>query len=288
MKDFLKSLASESPLSVTPRLVLVLFLINILGRGQVLGTFEMALAASGIFLPALARTPWFWGLLVTLLGCHIITDSYTLDNHFYLSTYWASALFFTYLCHPDDRIRVLQWNGRLLLGLCMLFATIWKLLSADYLDGSLFHFLFIGDDRFFDFARIFGGMSPEVSHARGQFLGQLLHPMTDPNLMPMTLRSPSGLRPLSLVVSWWTIIIEGTMALLFLLPLPPKLKKAPHLVLLLFAVATYPVAPVKGFGTLLMVMGYAQCGEEQKDLRLAYLGGIVFIMLCSLPVLTWL
>ena len=44
-----------------------------------------------------------------------------------------------------------------------------------------------------------------------------------------------------------------------------------HVLLITFGVATYAVAPVAGFGWLLMVMGLAQCGPDQRQFRLAYL-----------------
>jgi len=40
--------------------------------------------------------------------------------------------------------------------------------------------------------------------------------------------------------------------------------------LLLFALVTYPVATVRGFGWLLMTMGIAQCDPARRTTRIVY------------------
>ena len=48
------------------------------------------------------------------------------------------------------------------------------------------------------------------------------------------------------------------------------LATACHALLLLFCVATYSFAPVAGFRWLLLVMGLAQCREQEIWLRRSY------------------
>jgi hypothetical protein len=54
--------------------------------------------------------------------------------------------------------------------------------------------------------------------------------------------------------------------------------------LLLFAATTYFVAPVRGFGWMLMLLGLAQCRDDQRYVRLAYLAALVLIQAYTLPV----
>ena len=54
---------------------------------------------------------------------------------------------------------------------------------------------------------------------------------------------------------------------------------ARHLLLLVYCVVTYAIATVDGFGWLLLAMGAAQCGVDQRRLRAAYVGVFVLILL---------
>ena len=49
--------------------------------------------------------------------------------------------------------------------------------------------------------------------------------------------------------------------------------------LLLFCATTFAVAPVAGFGWLLMVMGVAQCERERKNMRSLYLATFSLILI---------
>ena len=61
-----------------------------------------------------------------------------------------------------DTGRVLAFNGRLLVGLVLLFACIWRLaVSTDYAGGTFFQVTMITDDRFEGFARVAGGLDKD-------------------------------------------------------------------------------------------------------------------------------
>jgi hypothetical protein len=64
----------------------------------------------------------------------------------------------------------------------------------------------------------------------------------------------------------------------------PSLATARNAALLFFAATTYFVAPVRGFGWMLMLLGMAQCRDDQRHLRLAYLAALVLIQAYTLPV----
>jgi hypothetical protein len=53
---------------------------------------------------------------------------------------------------------------------------------------------------------------------------------------------------------------------------------ARHGVLIAFCVGTYALAPVAGFGWLLLAMGLGQCRPEQRRLQVAYLA-VFFLVL---------
>jgi len=57
------------------------------------------------------------------------------------------------------------------------------------------------------------------------------------------------------------------------------------LALALFCVTTYVIAPVVGFGWLLLVMGMAQCEPERMSVRTMYLA--LFFALIFYQTLPW-
>lgn len=82
---------------------------------------------------------------------------------------------------------------------------------------------------------------------------------------------------LALFMTWWTILIEGLLALLFLLPNRGKLPFIRHTALLIFAISTYSVAHVTGFGWILMLLGIVQCTASEKHFRFGYIAVFVLI-----------
>ena len=56
--------------------------------------------------------------------------------------------------------------------------------------------------------------------------------------------------------------------------------------LLTFAATTYLIAPVRGFGWMLMLLGAAQCDQRDKGFRPLYLAAILLIQIYTLPVAT--
>jgi len=59
---------------------------------------------------------------------------------------------------------------------------------------------------------------------------------------------------------------------------------ARNALLLLFAVTTYVIAPVRGFGWMLMLLGLAQCDDSNRPFRPLYLAAIVLVQAYTLPV----
>lgn len=63
---------------------------------------------------------------------------------------------------------------------------------------------------------------------------------------------------MALVLTWWTILIEAVVAVLFLWPEDRGPSRWRDPALLVFILTTYPVAPVIGFAWVLAAMGTAQ------------------------------
>jgi hypothetical protein len=176
-------------------------------------------------------------------------------------------------------------NARLLLALVMALAAAWKVLTPSYMDGSYFQFALSVDARFNDFSQIVAGMSEADLESNLQQAVTLLtgyRTGEETTAVPLTV-SPR-LRYVATFLTWWTIIMEGAMAVLFFLPFSSTISVIRNATLLVFAVTTYAVAPVVGFGWLLMILGITQANRPQDGAwRVGYLAAFVLIRAYDFP-----
>ena len=200
---------------------------------------------------------WFAVLAVYVVGMRGVV--LTIDNHEFLFGYWLLALGLSRL-RPDP-VGSLATSARLLIGFAFAFATLWKLATPDYMSGNMFHSILLFEPRF-------AGVGPAVSDltvAEGfanYRLFEALLAIGDASVTVPVVDAP-GVRTLALVMTWWTVAIEGLVAVCFLAPPRWLVGRARHLALLLFLATTYVLAPVMGFGWLLVAMGVAQAPLEK-------------------------
>ena len=234
---------------------------------------------AGIVDRRLLRLPVYWfGLTTFLVVNHSLLWS-TLDNHKYLETYWCLAIGISRISFVTPK--ALALNARWLIGLCFLFATVWKLSTPEFLDGSFFRFVLLSDGRFSGFTDLVGGVPADVTTANAAALQQLTRPYSDVGVVQLA--DAPRIATLARFLSFWTIGIEGSIALVFLLPDRFRVSAARDLVLLLFMFSTYPVATVVGFGRLLAVMGLAQTRNYLGVERTVYLGCFLLLPLLEFP-----
>jgi hypothetical protein len=158
----------------------------------------------------------------------------------------------------------------LLIGFAFSLAVLWKgLLSPDFLDGRFFRVTMETDPRFESTTMLIGGLRKEELKNNRDFLYPL--PEGAELLNPPRLIEPRRLQVFAAATTWVALLLEATVALLFLLPVRERFQTIRHSALLLFCLVTYPFAPVAGFGWLLLVMGLAQCREDQKTLQGIYI-----------------
>ncbi|MEM7050136.1 MAG: hypothetical protein AAF604_10765 [Acidobacteriota bacterium] len=283
VKDFAlraeKDLRNIDPLDLAPRLTLIL-LILYAGNYWYLTVPLRVLCIGALLYRPIYRSGVFWFLATCFLVASNYQNWYVIDNHKYLMTYWTLVLTIIFFHRGTERQRsLLANNARLLIGLCMVFATFWKIISPDYLDGSFFRHTLLTDGRFGSVAEAVGGLDPEDFYRNDRLEKTLLVGTRDQRIIEQVqLASTPRLDATATFLTWWTIGIEGLIGLIFLLPArwgPPVVWR--HALLLLFAVTTYSVATVIGFGWLLIIMAIAHVPKENHRLRLAYVG--VFLLM---------
>jgi hypothetical protein len=262
------------PVELALRLTLLSMLLRPIGAGLVRPCI-LGLAVAGLLLPGLLRQPGLWIALTVLTGLRVVLDWSLADNHAYLLCYWCLAVSIA-LCFRNPAA-CLALNGRLLIGLAFVFATLWKVvLSPDYLDGRFFRVMLLTDLRFADFAQLAGGLLPEQFEELRAFVKQHVDgQLFEPSFLPA---EPPRFLLLAASMTWWTVAIEGAVALTFLWPVGRGLSKVRDATLLIFCVTTYAVATVAGFGWLLLALGIAQCQPERRTTQLCYLAVFVLIL----------
>ncbi len=283
IRRYYQAFKAEGILGLVSRMTLVLIVLYYSNRWTYAPV--VILAVCGLLYSPLSRSTVFWlGITGFLVSLHIF-DWYSIDNHDYLIAYWMLALWCAFsLTDDQQRERLLYYNGKYLIGLCMGFAVLWKLISPDYLDGTFFEFTLQGDKRFEDVAHLFGGTSKEVLWGNQKLISILINGYMEGQLVDWVhFGHAAEIKRLSAFLTWWTIGIEALLALVFLFPDRPFLVKYRHVLLLTFALTTYSVATVPGFGWILMILGVAQCRKGQHLFRLLYVGMFLLIIIYTTP-----
>ncbi|ELR99476.1 hypothetical protein [Gloeocapsa sp. PCC 73106] len=272
---FLRELLSQ------PRDVLVLrftaLLLLLYGSSTVVLDVPLSIL-SGLMLlsPVFLTSQVLWVIICALLWWINATDWLWIDNHKILITYWG--LVCALAVSAKDADEVLAWNGRLLIGLTFLFATIWKVLAGEYWDGSFLHYTFMLDPRVESVAMFIGGLSRETL-VQNRLLEVSLQEFPK-KIGQITLFTSTRLQWFALAASYWTLLIEASVAIAFLLP--SFFSRYRDWLLIVFIATTYFLLPVLGFAYVLMIMGFAQCHPQNTGIRVTYICLFAFLQLARL------
>jgi hypothetical protein len=231
------------------------------------------LCIAGLLYRPLCRRAGFW-LAISILTILGYTEVwFVIDNHKYLILYWCLALCFSFLTPDPDR--AIASNAKILIGLTFLFAFLQKSLSKDYINGSFFHYALLVDDRFKPLAQLVGNISKQAIEQNYEAFEALFRYKSTEAVVE--LQYTPQLLAIAKFLVWWTWLTEWIVAAAFLFPKETFVSKWRDVPLLLFVATTYSVANVTAFGSILLVMGTAQCMPKYRYLRLLY--ALVFLLL---------
>jgi hypothetical protein len=229
--------------------------------------------------PTLLTNQVMWVLICSIIWSVNATDWLWIDNHKILITYWC--LVCALAVSAKDIDGVLAWNGRLLIGLTFLFATTWKILAGEYWNGAFLHYVFLADSRVEALGTLISGLSPHTL-PQNRLLETLLKQFPQ-TVGSVTLTTSPRLQMFTLATSYWTLLIEGSVAIAFLLSPLRWLSRFRDWLLILFIATTYFILPVLGFAYILIIMGFAQCHPQRQTVRIAYISLFAFLQLSRLP-----
>jgi hypothetical protein len=159
----------------------------------------------------------------------------------------------------------------------------WLAIAAVAVDGRFFRVMLVVDPRFEAFVQLAAGLDAGELDAQRRFLVQ--HVDDALGAVEPGPEEPPRLRALALAATWATFAAEIAVALAFLSPLGRGLSRWRDPLLVAFAAGTYAIAPVEGFGWLLLAMGLAQSDPARPWLRAAY--PAVFGLLIAYRELPW-
>ena len=270
------SLGGMEPFDLAARLTLVYFMVRPLGPWWA-HVPVLLMASAGLLVPWLARRAGFWLLFALAVASWVIPAWSFIDNHAYLLVYWCLALACS-VAFSDEEGRTLATNARWLVGLVFALAVLWKVvLSPDFMNGQFFRAVLLADGRFRELALLAGGMTAKTYQHNVQLLRQLGEGKL--GLTAVQLTEPHRQVLLAYVSTWWTALVETSVAVLFLLPRRLRIAPLRDWVLLFFCWMTYPFASIAGFGWLLTILGVAQLEPERRVVRLLYLATFAFILI---------
>ena len=276
--DYSEKLVGDRYIELVLLMTLILSLLFMDHSRPLMGILYIFVPVALLFTKV-AKSPIYWTVFGVLILIGFLPLLRTADNHIYLTVYWILAVA---LClWTRNQGHSLALNAQLLIGLCFAFATLWKLLSPEFMDGTFFYFTFLTDGRFFDFAELTAGVMQDSRFHNIEVYESLKSSMN--RIDSKTLLSSKYLSNISVFMAYWTVFIEGWIALAFLVPNRFKLSKSRDIPLLIFMVTTYPIATVRGFATLLAVLGFAQSQNQNRYMRLVYIIIFIAVPLFSLP-----
>jgi len=260
IKEFSKKNAAE----LSTQFTLLTLLLTQVGIAYT-RPFILSLAAIGLLSSRLCKHPLLWFSLFLLTGFRVFDQWPMADNHAYLLALWCLTFFLT--SYRESSTRILANNARILIGLVFLLASFQKISAADYMNGTFFRYLFLTDDRFEDFAVLFGNISyQQIDDARKLLDAYLFSPtLFHGEIVPISVE----FNLLVMLATWWNVLDQIIVACCFLSPTNSLLYKHRDFVLLVFCITTYAVAPVPGFAWLLISMALAQ-SEPKSHIQISY------------------
>lgn len=239
-------------------------LLNICHSSFDLG-FTVLLGVATCFR-SLRYNPWVWIGFATVGLLQMYFQFHRYEDHSFLAMYWCLALGLSRFGSRNDFFNAR--SARLLIGLCFAMAFLWKIVSPQFYDGSTFHFKLLFDHRL----EAVAGLTESLSAGNYEAYNSIRAPNQEVRSIPLTI--PSRVTAIAYLMTGWTILIEGLLAVAFLFSLR-FFHKSRDLILNLFMATTYMVVPVIGFAGLFASMGIAQ--TKSNRWKLAYLLNLLLV-----------
>jgi hypothetical protein len=220
--------------------------------------------------PAAAGRWWLWaGVLAAAASEPARAGWLALDNHHVGLLWWLAALAVTRLA--DDPDAALAVAGRALIVVAFAFATVWKAVSGEFVDGSLLVWAATVGVHLGPLLDLVGVQPLEVWAANGAAVDALA---AGAAAGPVALEVTPAVAVWVTPAVWATLVAEAAVAVLWAVPLPARWRWWRDAAVGVFAV-TWLVLPVAGFGWL--VAAWALAGSSLPTRR----AGVLYLTLVA-------
>jgi hypothetical protein len=277
MQSWFGIVDEDAYLAMSLKMILLLLLLFV-DDIPLYGVLVPLMAVPGLLLRKILFNRFYWTMIAIVftvfylvLGLRIY-----LPNHHYIFAFtiiMATLVVYSRYYEADWK-NLLAVSARYIIGFCFLFATIGKFLAPEFLNGAFFEFTCLTDGRFhgttsmltdIPIQTLFQGYDRFMNLLAGDCSGDV------------SLVSSPNLRYIALFLAYWTIFIEGMLAITFLAPQKSWLHRNREWFLLCFIFTTYPIATVPGFATLLAGLAFAQAYKVGKPNAYAFVYLLIFI-----------
>lgn len=268
-----------------------LLLVLFFGFSDILTKFSVQIFLLLIVLKfATIQSAWLWGVLSVVHTIVLLDNWMVADNHKYLTVYWLYVVTIALIISGRfDSDRYLATVARFFIVFIFCVAAVQKSFSPTFISGEMFELNLLLDSRFTAFGHLFG-VDQSSAEATKKIVSSLKSPFVEIEGNSILLPSTDWTRTLALSITWYDVIVQFVIGLLFV-PSRRLTDFMGHCVLLFFILTTYLPAPVFGFGWLLCILGLCVAWRNFEHLRIAYLLSFVAVLAYQSPwrawVLTW-
>ena len=277
-------LAAERRIDLVGGLTLVILLLTT-QRTWGLQIVLVPLVTAAIVDRRLLHRSGYWLATLAVYVVGVAPSVLEIDNHEWLLAYWLLALGLSR--RLPEPAAALATSARWLIGAAFAFAVLWKAVTPEYLSGGAFHGFLLLDPRFAGLAAAVSDLTL-ADGERGRVVANALRVVGDPGLRVALPDAPAVAR-LAAVMTGWTLAIEAAVAAAFLAPRRWGGDRVRHATLLAFLFTTYALAPVLGFGWLLVALGLAHAPlSRHPGLLAAYVAAFGLVLARATAPLPWL
>ena len=218
-------------------------------------------------------TARFWMLTTFLLALGIVEHWHDPANHEYVITYISLLMVLVYSQSKDKHDSFLQAQAKYIFALVMFLAGLQKLLSPQYVDGSLLEFMFLT-----------GRFAPHITNneltlageiaANNVILEEFGHNFLNGRTVRFEWYSPafhSIAKPLAWIIISSEIVI-GALALWFF-------NRVTFQVLVIaFVIGVFLIRPEGGFLAVLLILAWSQLPNKYKSIHTVYMSCLLLIL----------
>ncbi|QBA63885.1 hypothetical protein [Muriicola soli] len=278
--------SSEGLLNLILQILLVIYLTFMTDNGY-LNIFMPFIIVPGILFKRLRVNPFYW-IVIFGFGAtfYLVLDLVGyVPNHKHIFAYaMLSVILSLFLAQGNYNfaLNFMKGQAKYIIGFCFLFATIGKFLAPEFLNSSFFDFTNTTDPRFFGSTSFIGDIDLNLLKENEANLSRLRQ--TNDLGLSYELKGADSIEGFGYFLTYWTILIEGLIAISFIIPQKFYLSRIRDIFLVTFILTTYPIATVLGFATILALLGFIQSLKERPTVfSWFYLSVFLLLPLNYLP-----